>query len=65
MKSMLDDMSKYYGAPNSTYDDVYFEKLTKCLASDGDDQFFDSQNMAWKGMHDYYDSNGTDHDFMN
>lgn len=42
MKSMLDDMSKFYGTANSTFDDVYFDKLTKCLVSDGDELFFES-----------------------
>ena len=51
MKSSLDDMSKFYGNANSTFDDVYFSKLTKCLDSGGDDGFLDSQNMAWKGIH--------------
>lgn len=65
MKLSLDDMSKFYGNANSTFDDVYYKKFTDCLVSDGDEGFLDSQVMAWKGIHQYYRTNGTDHDFMN
>ena len=64
MKPMLDDMMKYYGQADSTYNQTYFDQLTECLVSDGDDKVLVSQDAAWKGMLQYFDTNGTDKDSM-
>jgi hypothetical protein len=63
MKKMLDDMEIYFG-PNTEFDPVYYEKLTTCMSSLGDDLLLPSQKDAWKGMLEYSQSNGSPNDFM-
>lgn len=61
---MLDDMAAHF-KPGDVYDPEYFETLKTCMSTWGDDLLLESQEAAWKGMTDYYLSNGTDHDYMN
>lgn len=35
------------------------------MVKDGDDILVPSQDAAWRGMVKYFQSNGTDHDYMN
>ena len=64
MKKMLDDMADHY-EKGAVYDPKYFETLKTCMSSFGDELLLDSQEAAWKGMTDYFLSNGTDRDYMN
>lgn len=63
MKKFLDEMAVYYS--EGSYDPVYYEKLTTCMAKDNDTLLIPSQNNAWKGMLDYWKINGTSKDYMN
>ena len=40
------------------------EKLETCATKYGDTVLPDSQNMAWKGFYDYWNTRGTDRDSM-
>merc|ERR1712166_861413 len=59
MKKMLDDMADFY-KKGDVYDPEYFEELTTCLAKFDDDLLIPSQDNAWKGMLEYFKSNGVD-----
>ena len=47
------------------FDAIYFAKLQTCLSKFNDTTTSQSQDSAWKGIGEYYKSNGTAHDFMN
>ena len=64
MKKMLDDMEVYFNGKGAVYDPVYFKKLNDCMAKYDDTLLVESQNNAWKGMMDYFQSNGTSKDYM-
>lgn len=54
MKKMLDDMEVFFHGPSAQYDQVYFDKLSTCMAKYNDTILIDSQNNAWKGMMSYF-----------
>jgi len=65
MKKMLDDMAVYFGKEGDQYDPEYYANLTSCLGKFDDDLLPQSQEDAWTGMINYFNSNGTQHDYMN
>ena len=64
MKQWLDDMTAYFDGGGSKYDEVYFQKLLTCMNKYDDNDLVRSQDSAWKGITDYYKSNGTNDDYM-
>jgi hypothetical protein len=46
------------------YDPAFYERLTTCFAKDDDTDLRPAQEGAWSGMGNYYNSNGTDSDYM-
>ena len=54
-----------YFEGSGVYDPKYFAKLELCMAKFDDHDTHKSQDAAWKGMGDYWLTNGTDHDYMN
>jgi len=63
MVKMLDDMATYFN--ETQFDRAYLSKLNDCMAKDNDDLLLKSQEAAWEGMIDYWNTNGTDHDYNN
>ena len=63
MKRVLDDMAVHFEGPGASYNETFFEKLLTCFAKHEDEDLVKSQNLAWKGMVSYYQSNGTIDDF--
>ena len=61
MVKMLDDMAIYFN--ETQYDRAYLAKLNKCMAKDNDDLLTKSQEAAWSGMIDYWNTNGTNSDY--
>jgi len=62
MVKMLDDMAIYFN--ETQYDRAYLAKLNECMAKDGDDILMKSQEAAWEGMIQYWNTNGTDSDYQ-
>jgi hypothetical protein len=56
-------MDAYFGG-DGNYDPKFFSKLQKCMTKFDDDLVEKSQNAAWKGIGDYFKSNGTEKDYM-
>lgn len=61
---MLDDMEVYFNGQGSKFDDKFYGKLLTCLGKYEDDILVQSQDFAWKGLRDYYFTNGTDADYL-
>jgi hypothetical protein len=59
----LSDMTSFFEphVNRTNFDPVYFKKLENCL-NQNDTELLASQNAAWRGMYDYFLSNGTDND---
>lgn len=43
----MDDMESYFAHEPAQYDATYFQKLTDCMASNGDEKLVRAQNAAW------------------
>jgi hypothetical protein len=48
-----------YEGPPSKFDTYYYAEIEECLSMFDDDILMESQNLAWKGFADYFQSNGT------
>ena len=64
MKKMLDDMQIHFSGPGSHFDNEFYDRLQTCMGKFDDLILQESQNNAWKGMLDYFESDGTQNDYM-
>jgi len=65
MKLALDDMAEHFSSPHQAgakFNQTFYDRLKTCLAKFGDDKLYATQNHSWKGLHDYWLSNGTMND---
>jgi hypothetical protein len=62
-KQALDNMSMFYDE-GEQYDPQFFKRLVSCMNKYGDNVSYKSQNAAWKGIREYYFTNGTESDYM-
>ena len=65
MIQAFDDLAVHFEGQGAQYPRDYYQKLVSCLLSDGDTDMHMSQIGAWKGMADYWKTNGTESDYQN
>ena len=58
----MNDMSVFF---NETLDDKFLTRLESCMNSLNDTDLLGAQNSGWRKMAQYYDTNGTNSDYMN
>jgi len=62
---MFDDFAEHFEGPGKVFNRTYYDQLLQCLAKDDDTLSYQSQKGVWKGIVDYWNTNGTDSDYMN
>ena len=65
MLQSFDDLAEHFEGKGARFPRDFYSKLVDCFNSDGDTEMHQAQIGAWKGMADYWKSNGTMHDFEN
>lgn len=64
MKKTLDDIAVHYNGAGHSFNQTFYDEFQKCLDKFGDDKLKTTQNHVYKGLHEYWKSNGTTNDSM-
>lgn len=62
MKKALDDIEVHYNGAGHTFNQTFYNEFQTCLDKFGDDKLKSEQQNVFKGLHDYWISNGTSND---
>jgi len=57
-------MAEFFEGPGSVYDPEYYASLTQCFQKWDDTLMVQAHSDAWEGVMKYYQTNGTDSDYM-
>jgi len=63
LEEVLVDMQEHY-LKETGFDEKFYYELIDCFGKDGDHMLFNSQKNVWRGISDYWISNGNNTDYL-